>query len=76
MALIIDITISNAAIPDLQNRKRKPVPGVMAKKRVEHKMNKYQWVCAAIGKSFLPAAFELQGCTGERFLHHFEKRIK
>ena len=41
MPLVIDVTVSNAVTPDIKNKKGKPIPGVMAKKREEHKMKKY-----------------------------------
>ena len=58
--LIIDVTISNAVMPDIKN-KGKPTGRVMAKKEKGHqdiKISKYQTACAAIGQSFTPAAFE------------------
>ena len=36
---------------------------------------KYHEACAAIGQSFMPAAFESQGCAGERLIHHFDQLV-
>jgi len=44
--LVIDVTVFNVVTSDIQNKKGKVVSGVMAKKREEHKTNKYQEACA------------------------------
>ena len=38
-------------------------------------MKKYHEALAAIGQSFMPAAFEPQGCAGYRFFHHFDQLV-
>ena len=72
--LVVDVTVSNAVTPDIK-KKGKPTVGVMARKREDVKILKYQTACVAIGQSFMPAAFESQGCAEERFLHHFDQLV-
>jgi hypothetical protein len=74
MPLVIDVTVSNAVTPDIK-KKGKPTAGVMARKREDVKILKYQAACVAIGQSFMPAAFESQGCAGDRFLRHFDQLV-
>ena len=67
MPLVIDVALSNAVTHDIK-KKAKPTAGIMTRKREDVKISKYQAVCTAIGKSFMPAAFKSQGFAGERFL--------
>ena len=69
IAHVIEVTVSNI------RKKGQPEAGVMARKREDVKITKYLIECAAVRKSFMPAAVKSQGCDGERFLQHFDRLV-